>query len=61
MKKLFLTILLLALAGCSSVNFANTVAGGACGFVDYSLTVVGAPLFSIKATRECPEEKTSEE
>ncbi len=52
MRKLILAALVLT-GGCNSLNLSNTVAGGACGDVDYNVTVMGAPILGIKAGREC--------
>ncbi len=53
MKILVLLLMFVALVGCGTVNLANTVAGGACGTVDYRITFLGTPLFGIQAEREC--------
>jgi len=54
MKKLIIPLILLC-GGCETVNLSKTVAGGACGAVDYSIIFMGAPLVGVKADRECVE------
>ena len=61
MKALILIICLIALAGCKNMNLSSTVAGGACGFVDYSVTFMGAPMVGVKANRECTDEDETED
>ncbi len=56
MKILAIAVLALILSGCETVNLSKTIAGGACGYVDYSVTILGNPMLGIKADRECPEE-----
>ena len=47
-----LLLLTFLLAGCSSLpSEPKTIAGGAPGQIDYCVTVVGANLFCINATR----------
>ena len=40
------------MSGCESVNLSKTVAGGACGTVDYRITFLGTPLLGIQAERD---------
>jgi hypothetical protein len=56
-------VAVLVIGGCSSVNLASTVAGGACGSVDYRITFLGTPLFGVQAERECvsPSQEPSEQ
>lgn len=57
MKKLVVCVCLFALSGCGTLNLGNTVAGGACGTVDYSIIFMGAPLLGIQAVRGCDEDE----
>lgn len=57
----FLFLLLLAVAsGCGTMNLSETIAGGECGSVDYSITVMGTKVIGIEAERECIEKKEDE-
>ncbi len=61
MMKLITLVVLVLCAGCSSINLADTVAGGACGTVDYRITFLGTPLFGVQAERECIDDPEEEE
>ena len=60
MKVFIILIALISLMGCETVNLSETVAGGACGYVDYSITFMGSPMLGIKADRECTEDETDQ-
>lgn len=57
MRTILALIAIISLSGCETFNLSETVAGGACGYVDYSITVMGNPMFGIKADRECAEDE----
>ena len=51
MRSLGLCVCLFFVAGCESINMARTVAGGACGTVNYSVVFMGTPLIGIEGDR----------
>ena len=54
-------VLCLALSGCQNMNLASTIAGGACGSVDYTIMFMGNHLLGIKADRQCIETTNKQE
>jgi len=56
-----LYIILLLITGCSSVNLANTVAGGKNGAVNYCIRVLGNEAFCVEGKRTGDQEETPQQ
>lgn len=55
-KGLLVVVCGVLLSGCGTFNFANTVAGGKCGKVNYSIEFMGQSLIGVSGDRTCVEE-----
>lgn len=58
--RLLFLVWCIVLSACGTMNLSNTIAGGACGDVDYTIMFMGNHLLGVKASRQCVKEDSDE-